>query len=217
MKSNKSEQLVRYVGIILASLAIIVIGFGHLFENHGFNIENLINSLWANVGAELASIALTVLVIDALNERRSELREKRDLIAQLSADDNGIARHAIKTLWSRGWLQDGTIRGASLWGANLEKANLGECDLRDTNLWAANLRGTDLWTDLRGANLKDADLAHARLSHPRYGSVQFNEDTILPNGDKWHIEVDMDQFIDPYHPQFWRSKDTRSPASEKIT
>jgi hypothetical protein len=84
------------------------------------------------------------------------------------------------------------------------------------------LRNAELWTRLEGANLFESDMAGAKLSHPdhpEYGVARFDEWTVLPNGEFWTPETDMEQFIDPTHKNFWRSPNPRSPAShprEKI-
>lgn len=206
----------RTIGIGLALAALVVIFGGHLFEYNGaLDFSELIKSLWANVGAELGSIALTVLVIDTLNQRRANVQEKETLIAQLGSRDNFVTRQAIKILWVRNWLRDGSTQGAYLWEANLQEADLGECDLRRTELKRANLRRARLWARLEGADLTDADLEGAMFEDPYVPDrppAQFDKTTILPDSANWTQDTDMSRFTDSAHPDFWRSDDSRSPA-----
>lgn len=173
--------------------------------------RNLIG-FFENLIPEAFGIVFTVFVIDQLNERRLTAAEKRDWIAQLGSPDASVSRHAIKILWARGWLQDGSVRGANLWGANIESGDLGGADLQNINFWAANLRNTRLWSDLRGTNLHAADISGAELSNYRFGSATFDETTKLPDGKNWSPETDMGRFTNPQHTDFWRSDDKRSPA-----
>ncbi|MEP7284384.1 MAG: toll/interleukin-1 receptor domain-containing protein [Chloroflexota bacterium] len=97
----------------------------------------------------------------------SEADEKQALIAQMGSHDNKTALQAVKTLRERGWLTDGTLRGADLsqadlWGADLSQADLSRADFRKANLSGAWLIRADLWdADLSGADLWDADLSRA--------------------------------------------------------
>lgn len=197
--------------IIVGGVLLVILGM--LLGMRLF--PNLIDDYNMNLYASLLNVALGVLVLDRLNERRAIAQEKQALFAQLGSPDNVITRQAIKVLWARGWLQDGSAQKANLWEANLEKGDLGQCDLRGANLKRANLRGARLWTDLRGAILIDADLSGVLLFDPYdagHGEAQFDETTILPDNKPWDPDTDMSRFIDSQHPHFWRSSDSRSPA-----
>lgn len=214
MKSGTSNP--RTIGLFLALAAILVVVVGGLTDTTITDAAALLRALWANVGAELASIALTVLIIDDLNERRATRQEKETLIAQLHSRDRSVTQNAISVLWLRGWLQDGSVRGANLKRANLENGDLGECDLRGVQLNRANLRQARLWADLRGASLRGVDLTAALLKDPAYPpgvrEVTFDEHTVLPDGSHWSPDTDMMRFLDPDHPAYWRSDDIESPA-----
>jgi len=108
----------------------------------------------SNASTELASIALTVLIIDYLNERRAEQQLKAQLIREMGGKDNGIVLRAVKELAAHGWLYDGSLERAVFEGSNLEEANLQSANLRGACFWLANLRRADF---------KEADLRQARL------------------------------------------------------
>jgi uncharacterized protein YjbI with pentapeptide repeats len=136
-----------------------------------------------NLAAEAAGLAFTVLVIDVVAARHSEEREKRDLILQMGSPDNAFAREAVRKLNARGWLVDGSLRGANLDCADLHGASLCKADLRGAKLGRGNLIGADVrgayldgarlylcklnGADLEGAGLRGAFLYEADLSGAR--------------------------------------------------
>lgn len=93
------------VGIALAILSGVVTVIGYLNLHSGLDlgavINNLLRDFYSNISAELASIAMTVLIIDRLNQRRDrqteERRQKERLIHELQVS-NDSARRAIETL-----------------------------------------------------------------------------------------------------------------------
>ncbi len=162
---------VRQVGLAMLILAVAVALLGY-FNQHGhlFTPLPLITDFYANISTELASIAITVLVIDALNERRTIQQEKENLILQMSSPTNSIAREAVRVLRMRGWLTDGTLKGANLLRANLKKAYLDRADLREASFYKADLQGAYLQrSDLNGAQkLEDYQLgSYAKSEKPR--------------------------------------------------
>lgn len=158
------------VGLILLALGV-GIGIGGFLHSHPspWSLATLVTEFYANFSAELISIAITVLIIDALHERRHNNHVKAQLIRQMSHTEHGFALLAVEELRLNGWLFDGTLAGSKHFGAKLaeadfNKANLKSIDLRKADLERANLFRADLRrADLKGANLRDADLKEARL------------------------------------------------------
>jgi hypothetical protein len=162
------EWNVHNVGIGLAAVALAVMVVGHLAQEGQFSLRGLVQDLWANLGTELAGIALTILVIDALNARRTTDEEKKRLILQMGSPENGFAVEAVRMLRVRGWLEDGSLAGAHLWTANLAGADLSQASLPTAKLMKANLRGAHLMeANLQEASLAAAQLQQARLEHAR--------------------------------------------------
>ncbi len=175
---------VQLVGIVLLALALITGLIGYADQHpEGFTFTQFIEDFYTNISTELASIAITVLIIDSLNRRReSRLQEahtRDQLTRQFGSSVNEVARRAAEELRARGWLTDGTLQEHDLRGAHLEDAKLWDADLQGVNFtWAklknANLNrvnfvGADLtqanltaasckYTDLRSANLFEAKL-----------------------------------------------------------
>jgi uncharacterized protein YjbI with pentapeptide repeats len=165
---------VRNTGIALAVISITVTVVGHVAENNEFNAVDLFKTLWTNVGTELASIAITVLFIDRLIQRRDMEANKARLIRDFRSTVRDTAIRALEELRAHSWLYDGSLQYADLsrcdlTGAVLKKANLADADLNQaslhkTDLSLAILQGADLTlADLTGASLQGADLREANL------------------------------------------------------
>lgn len=158
LKRWAKQYPTRAAGAVLLAGAVlfVILDFvpGKLFEDFS-----------ANIATELASIAVTVLFIDYLNERRQNEQLKAQLIREMGASDNGIALRAVRELHAYGWLADGSLRGADLTQANLQGASLWGADLQEATLLGAILEEADLSrVNLRGASLAKANLMGADLS-----------------------------------------------------
>jgi hypothetical protein len=180
------EQTVRRIGrrfirwwtpLRIAGAAALVLAFligivGYLNERELLypteTVKQLLKYLSANVSTELASVAITLLFVDCLYQRREEEREKRRLILQMGSPDNAFAVEAIRALRSHGWLEDGSLKRAYLMGANLQGANLLDANLQGANLALAKLQGASLtFANLQGANLALTKLQGAYLGGAR--------------------------------------------------
>jgi len=157
------------VGLLLLTLAVISGVGGYLYQHpDGFDLGAFVSDFYANVSTELTSIAITVLIIDALNRRRDRIQGEREqraqLIRELGSGVNEVAKHAAEELRARGWLTDGSLQEADLRVANLEAAKLWKADLQGANLQWAKLKYVNLnGAILVGANLKQANLQAAKL------------------------------------------------------
>jgi uncharacterized protein YjbI with pentapeptide repeats len=199
-RKSSAERLLsaQTVAYILLALALLT-GVGGYIQQHpgGFDLGAFIADFYANISAEFASIAITVLIIDGLNRRRdarsAEESERSQLIRQLGSNINDVARRAAEELRARGWLADGTLQGADLRVAHLEEAKLWDADLQGANLqWAklkkANLNGSVLagatltQANLQAAKLRGADLRGATLFEAKLYRVSFH-DALLDEAD----------------------------------
>ncbi|VAW38397.1 hypothetical protein MNBD_CHLOROFLEXI01-3306 [hydrothermal vent metagenome] len=152
------------VGTLLLILAVYIgiRGFLFLYEG-GFSYQQITSDFYANISTELASIAITVLIIDVINRRHTKQQELADLKWQMGSRDRVLALEAVRKLRGKKWLIDGTLKGIDLRGANLQgaglyKANLEGADLRKVKLHDAYLVGANL----RNANVTIEQLATAR-------------------------------------------------------
>lgn len=127
-------------------------------------------------------------------------------------------------------LPDANLTNAELGGANLSKAKLSNAtmtrtklanskltgatlnlsNMQEATLFGADLRGAFLnGTNLKGANLKFAKMQDAQLMHSRFGKVQLDETTILPDGTCYQPSIGLEQlerFTNQHHPDFWMLK-----------
>lgn len=224
---RRHSQPVQRMGVALLALATLVVSVGIADQYPDLDPlqfgRRLFRDLYANLGAELAGIAVTVLLIDRLHQRRTDENKRDMLILQMGSPDHSFAIEAVRMVAARDWLKHGALKGAHLSRANLKGANLQqviiaearlglanlrhakliEADLQGTYLQGANLEEADLrGADLRGANLNDANLCGVRLDD----STLFNGDTILPDCTYWTPGTDMSRFTDSRHPDFWRGR-----------
>lgn len=190
----------RLVALILGVIGVLVGYEGYLYRYCGCRTwpsvllgwQQFFYDFYANISTSLIAITITVFTIDWLNERRSDQQLKIQLLREMGhPSDNGICLRAVRELEARGWLDDGTLSGVSLYkadlrGADLHSANLFQADLRKANLSGADLSEASLQdanlqeADLRGANLRRAYLLYANLCGANL------QDAILPRDEGLH-------------------------------
>ncbi|MEU4496311.1 pentapeptide repeat-containing protein [Streptomyces sp. NPDC023998] len=173
------------IGGLIMAAGVIGIVIGHV-SDHGWKWTGLVSDVATSVGAELVAVAVTVLMIDRLAERREGVRLRQQLVREASSTDHGLALRAVLELDVRGWLADGALAGArlgeanlhdivlegqDLHGADLAGANLSRANLSRANLTGCNLTGSNLaeavieMADLSGARMQDTRIDHADMAH----------------------------------------------------
>lgn len=231
---------VRKVGIALLILSVStgIYGYWLTHPNEPFIWRKFIFDFYTNISTEFFSIAVTVLIIDSLYQRRQREDEKRRLIRQIGSQERTIALPALTELRAMDAIKDGSLVGVDLERANLHDVKLGHADLRrvkmdfvdlsDSLLSFANLEGADMSganlkktmliganmrrVNLVAANLKGAYLRDADLTFVKFENARFDETTQLPDGEYWTHETDMHRFTNPQHPKYWRSSLSESHA-----
>ncbi|MCG2784920.1 MAG: pentapeptide repeat-containing protein [Anaerolineae bacterium] len=180
------KHLRAIVGIFLLISGVLT-GFLHSYPET-WQYADVIKDYYANASTELVSIALTVLLIDALYEYRQNLQLKEQLIREMRSPDNGIALRAVEELRAYNWLFDGSLKGvslrkANLAGCNLKGAVLDSADFTGANLKNASFRDASMETAiLSGANLEGAFLRGAKL-HQAIISGAILKNAILISAD----------------------------------
>lgn len=151
----------------LGILGLVIFLSGYIYLYHHFDYKALVNDFYANVAVDLLSIAITVLVLDRLNQRRVENREqteKQHILTQIGSANNDFSLEAVKLADRNGWVTDGSLQNLDLSGANLEGAYLAHARLNNTNFQNSRLYRADLSNaDLSEAILDNADLTRAIL------------------------------------------------------
>lgn len=175
------------LGLLFLLAAVVVAVIGQFSTHQQLDVRSFFGDFYTNISTDLISIAVTVLIIDTLNQRRADTERKRQRIREMRSPDNGIALAALSELRDEGWVEDGSLRDAYLLGANLEGAFLREVELngawlRDANLQRAYMRDANLTNaTLIGANLTAArELTPAQL---RQASALLG--ATLPDGSRY--------------------------------
>jgi uncharacterized protein YjbI with pentapeptide repeats len=178
---------VRRAGVLMLFVAVIIAVTGYAREHPGdVSFRAFVGDFYANASTELASIAITVLIIDALNYRREKQDQKTRLLGEVRNRDNGLALRALEEMRAFGWIMDGTLAQANLWGANLEEADLNEVVLRGAQMGRANLRSAVLFdADLREVDLSRAVLDGADMSRADLRRVDLSGATLLGVKADW--------------------------------
>lgn len=125
------------------------------------------------------------------------------------------------------YLKGANLFGADLMLADLSRANLTEAVLISANFTDATLSEAILYkadltrADLNSANLIRANLTMANLSDAELVFANLTDtnlsDATMPNGEKWYPDMDLGQFTNPEHPNFWRSDNPNSRAHTEYT
>lgn len=177
-----SKRTVSQVAILFLVIALLL-GIGGYINQHALWKEDesvevykdnpFLGDFYANLSSKLASIAITILIIDSLYKRRQDEELKAQLIRQMGSKHPDIAVTAALEMTAQGknpgkdnnWLTDGSLRKVNLKGANLQNAKLFKADLTEVNMYDANLREASLTgANLQKANLRFADLRKASLA-----------------------------------------------------
>jgi uncharacterized protein YjbI with pentapeptide repeats len=181
--------------------------------------------LWINrlrtQGASLRDIHLVDVELGGANLDSTDLEQANFTKARLrSASLRGANLRGVTFYMAQ--LIESDLQGADLSEANLERTFMSGANLRGArlvgarvqcSLWGVDLQNADLQNaDLTGAELFRTDLRGANLQGVRLVDATINNETTLPDGQLWDHRIDMMRFVNPDHPNFWRSDDPNSPA-----
>lgn len=214
------QQTRKKLALLVFTVAVIFTTISGIIEYfNGNNLNEWISSVFQGFGTEVFGALLVLLVIDrtlhSLQVKLEKEREKDDLIFKLSnPNDNNAALETLRQLRNLGYVTDGSLRDRKLDWAQLQTADLKEADLRGANLGGANLQGASFWyanlqgailgsaklqkANLCGAKLQGADLHSATLTGVMIDkNTIFDEQTIMPDGNFWTFETDVNKFTQP--------------------
>ena len=120
---TKTRIIVGVAAVTIAAVTTFVgYGYPHQWE---FDLKTMLGDFYANLATDMLSIAIAVLVIDWLTQRRLTKEAKQELILQIGSTHPDVADEAVRKLRARGWLTDGTLKGAILRQAHLQDALAG--------------------------------------------------------------------------------------------
>lgn len=181
---------IRRLVYVLVGLAAVIFAMGALPDLLGLPewippVQKLVDDLYGNFFTEALSIAVTIGVIDLLNQRRLEEQRRQELIDQLSSRVPGFPAEAVRLLKHHSWYDEkdvlkalqnkGNFYQADLHGLRIPEDTSGlrvqfdrlilswtrleKVDLSETHLEGADLR----WAHLEEAKLNGAHLEGAFL------------------------------------------------------
>jgi hypothetical protein len=172
---------VRKLGALFFTLSIAVGLFGYLNQYGGlYQPSPIVADFYAGISTDLASIAITILIIDYISEKRADEQLKAQLIREMAGSNNGIALRAINELRARGWLQDGSLRGKIFDGVNWQGADLNDADLQGATFLNANISYANLnHTDLRKSTLINVNLYSTNFYEANLEGVNSIDETMF--------------------------------------
>jgi hypothetical protein len=196
--SHQSAARVAAMLFLLFGIFVSVVGYAKV-HGSAFDLNIFVQDFYANLGVELLSIAVTVLIVDRLNDRQTMREHKGELIVQMGSPDHAFAIEAVRIMRLKGWLTDGSLRGHDFSKADLHEADLTGADLQGAKFFKANLdhallSGANLqFTSLGFASLKDATLVGANLEHAHLGGANLENadlrDTDLIDAETWSVNA----------------------------
>lgn len=202
MKVQTKRGTIFYLGMIFLSISLFVIVGGYFFAHATFTLRKFVEDFYANIGAELGSIAVTLLIVDRVlkgqEQKEHEIQNKNKLLNDLHSPVNSIANNAVHELRTLGKLtgQDAWTISAKLGG----KADLSNARRYDANFFDARLVGANFsQADLRNVNFCHADLTGAILFKSDIAGAKFDENTVLPDGLLWNKETDLSKYLNQRH------------------
>ena len=137
-----------------------------------FNLDNVNFS-----GIDLSGLDFSEAYMNGSNFSGASLIGTTMKETQLG-DSNFSKSNLSKANLAGAWLADAKLVGALLADANLRNADGIRADLSNANLTGADLK----YANLRGADLSGADLTGANLKYANLRNVEYDSETIFPEG-----------------------------------
>jgi len=196
--SSLKKDSINTLGIIFLVIAVLLVVFGYFFVHEIFSWNLFINDFYANLAAEIGSIAITIIIVDRIVRKQeikqNEIALKNSLLRDLHSPVNSVANNAVHHLRALRKLtgNDAWTKSAELGGkANLKNARLYDANFSETRLIGANFEKADL----RNVNFENADLTGVNLYEAKIDYAKFNENTTLPDGHFWSSNIDLSKYL----------------------
>lgn len=204
----KSDPPAFQISLTLLVLIIgIFIGMNFFRPGDGFGV---------NIFTELLSIAVTVGIIDVINQVRDQRRRRRGrkerLIQQMgSYVHNTIALNAVQEIIDEGWHKDGSLKSQKFMNALLNGAPLAGADLNNAYLFGANLSNANLvFANFHKANLQQVDLTNALLGQANLSEARLEscllDNTNLIGADLSHTDLTTVETFNPANKSLQKTK-----------
>lgn len=171
--------------MLLIAFLIAIFGFINR-DNAEVLPANLIGDFYANLSTELASIAITILLIDGINEWRQNRQLKEQLKRDLLSRVTDFAVRAVDELREHQWLDEifdevkSDLQRVKLSDAKLSKVNLNNANLKSAILENAVLKNAFLnGADLSGAIMNECDLTKSVLIRAKMNRTTLNKAILI--------------------------------------
>lgn len=200
----KKNSTITKVGYSFLALGILLLLLHKYPDNWCFSL--FIKEIYANLSCELISIAVTILLINYLYEKREESSNKRRLIRELGSEDKGFTSRALKEIKELGYLADGTLNGADLSSANLEGLDFSGAVLKNVNFSMARLNNS-IFREviLEGVILNGAEARQCIFERSVFSNVTLKSSNLysaifigaqISNVDFLSAKLEQAEFID---------------------
>ncbi|RUT71733.1 pentapeptide repeat-containing protein [Flavobacterium cupreum] len=201
MKKYSTITIVGYSFLILGILLLLL----HKYPANWY-FSGFIKEIYANLSCELMSIAITILLINYLYEKREESNNKRRLIRELGSEDKGFTSRALKEIKELGYLVDGTLNGADLSSANLEGLDFTGANLQNVNFSKARLTNSIFkGVQFEGVRLDGAEARQCNFERSVFNNVSLKGSNLysaifigcqISNADFLKAKIEQTEFID---------------------
>ena len=190
IRRKKQRISVRIIAILFGIVGLAAGISRGLIEGKSFKASTF--DFLLNAAVDLFGIAVTVLVIDYLNEKHEESYQKDRIQREISSKEQGVALRAVAEAAAREWLFNSALDNAVLIGANLagavlepirmrsarldeaclDNASIGKADFQEVNLSGASLKGVIInQANFQGANLYQTNFSEAVLQHVSFDNA----------------------------------------------
>jgi uncharacterized protein YjbI with pentapeptide repeats len=186
MKRLSFARKIRLFGYVVLLIAVVELA---VVSSVYDNLSGFGQTLLVTLGTDSLGVAVTVLILNALQERAQEEQFKNQLIREMRSKIRDVAVPAAEQIAARAWLRDGSLVGAQLFMANLEGACLGSANLEGACLVQTNLARAELIeSNLARAELVEADLTEAMLDLANLQGADLTE-AKLCEADLWAADL----------------------------
>lgn len=198
------KNKIKFIGLVFLLLGFLMPLFKYYKDN--WFASKLVHELYSNFCAEFISLAITILIIDYLYDKKEKENNKKRLIRELGCEDIGLTSRALKEIKELGYINDGSLNNADFSKATLNGLDFSNCKLNNLNFSNALL----ISSDFSNSELRNCDFSHCNLNGINFNraklvNVKFHKAELygatfhnskMQNSDLLRANLDNCEFID---------------------
>lgn len=163
----------------------------------------LLNELGAGMVGSIITTILFSYLIHIIQINEMKLSAEREILNKLKTHSNSVVQTGIVELQNLDQFPNiNLLEGKQFGRADWTEVQLVNISLKNTDWFGARLDGVEFVnTVLYGANFQCASLVGAKFVPT--SSPLFDVTTVLPDGNRWSSDVDLNKFIDKDDPNFF--------------